>query len=178
MKSNKRNILIGAVIWLTYIVWLWFKDGVKSSISSLFSSIPIKSYVGKRLIVGIVYVSAALFMGAAVMQTELPLWTNLIGLIATIGFAMAGIFPDSRYKDGIYNRTKDILHGIGALTAIYTSMIYIIAGAIAIKAWGLLLIPAITVLGTNYMIKERVKNRTTWIELLVFFSIIAFILLI
>ena len=177
MKKHKKSILTSAFIWLAYIFTLWARVGVKRSISSLFSFIP-GNYLTRRLIVGIVYVAAAFFMAYSVYNVDVAMWVNWIGIIGALGFAVAGIIPDSMDRHEKFDNTKDITHIAGTLTAIYGSMIYIVVASIVLHQYWYIAIPVVVGLSTLLMLKKNTKNHTTWIELVVFAGVILFLMII
>ncbi len=170
--------MLGAVIWLSYIVIMWKKyGGVKSSVSALFNYLK-GSYTKRRLVIAVIYVAAAFFLARAIWLLDVSFISNIFGIVGTAGLAGAGIIPDSRNKAGSYSKLKDKAHIISTLIAIVCSMIYIVMSSIILQRYWFLLIPAVTIAATVYMLREKVKNHTTWIELAMFFAVLMFINLI
>lgn len=177
MKNNNKKLAsIGAIIWLTYIAIMWIGNGIKTSISALFNYIK-GSYLKRRIIIAIVYMTSAIFLAWGVWITDISLTTNLIGLLGTLGLALDGIVPDSRDKYGRFNKLKNFLHGAGALTAIIASQVYIVLGSILTESYWLITISVIAIISSVYMLKKNIKNKTTWIELIMLFAWLTFIML-
>lgn len=157
-NRSKTSGMWGAVIWLGYIAYMWIKKGgVKSSVSALFNYIE-GSYLRRRIIIGVIYVSAALFLARAIYLLDISTITSIIGIIGTAGLAGAGLIPDSKDSKGSFSSLKDKLHVISTLVAIICSMIYITWSSIIIGNYWLLLIPGIAIAATVYMLKKKSKE--------------------
>lgn len=144
------------VIFMTYILWVWIKCGVQSSISESF-------YVIKG--------NAKWFFTLALWGFSLPL--AIVGVElhplffwASVGIMFTGAAPAFRKDKGSNtipsSKMQHNVHMVGAISGISLAVV----GFLLVGIWAVSLI-GVSIIGILYLLK--VRNHIWWVEIVAYF---------
>lgn len=153
-------IIIASIVFVTYVLYIYFKYGVLPSISH-------SSYVHKKPMLFFSFMSALGISLAVFGYIQDDKWYNFLPTIAGVLFVICGCSPFFYRKtfSGDSNAFESKLHAIGATGGIVVMLAYLLIAYCSI--W-----PIVAVgIPTYIMMKKNVKNHTWWIEIIAFTAI-------